>query len=508
MSDTGPLLFPRCGPVRGWRDGDVQRATGIRYARAERFAPPVPEPDRTGTVDATSWSPACPQPPVPLLTEVLGEPDRKLGADEHCQRLSITMPADCGTTDRLPVMVWIHGGSYTSGAADLAVMDPRPLVAEQKVIVVAVTYRLGLLGFLGDDEGCDAADSADEGRDRDGDSNHDRDGGRRPANLGLLDLMEAFRWVRRNIAAFGGDPDSVTAFGQSAGGGAIAYLLATTDPRALFDRAIIQSAPLGLARGRGPMSTAMARAAGHVPVDAPMEDVLAAHDRAARIAMPRYRMPSAMPFAPQTGHPPLPSEDEIDAAQARGAAAIPVLIGTTAEEAALFLPRFRRVDALSRSRVGRPVRRRLIECFTRLIYDQATDALACRRAEAGGSVHRYILSWSAPGNPYGSAHTIDLPLLFGDRATWEGAPLVAGAQWEDLDRAGRQVRAVWASFARGEELGERDELPGVLRWQRVQPSAGAVPSEGAGAGAGAGAGPSAAGAGTPTGRFRGNVTPR
>lgn len=468
MSDTGPLLSPPCGPVRGWWDGDVQRATGIRYARAERFAPPVPEPDHTGTVDATAWSPACPQPPVPLLTEVLGEPDRELGADEHCQRLSVTMPAGVGPTDRLPVMVWIHGGSYTSGAADLAVMDPRSLVAEQRVIVVAVTYRLGLFGFLG---------------------NGDRDG-RRPANLGLLDLIEAFRWVRRNIAAFGGDPDSVTAFGQSAGGDAIAYLLATEDPSTLFDRAIIQSAPLGLARGRGPMSAAMARAAGHVPADAPVEDVLAAQDRAARIAMPRYGMPSAMPFAPQTGHPPLPPEDELDAAHARSAS-VPLLIGTSAEEAALFLPRFRRVDALSRSRLGRPVRRRLIERFTRLIYDEATDALAQGRAEAGGIVHRYALTWSAPGNPYGSAHTIDLPLLFGDRATWKGVPLVAGARWEEIEQAGRRVRAVWAAFARGEDLGEQGELPGVMHWQRVRSFDGAVPSDRAG---------------ERDGRSRGNVT--
>ena len=500
MSDSGPLLSPPCGPVRGWWDGDVQRATGIRYARAERFAPPVPEPDHTGTVDATAWSPACPQPPVPLLTEVLGEPDRELGADEHCQRLSVTMPAGVGPTDRLPVMVWIHGGSYTSGAADLAVMDPRSLVAEQRVIVVAVTYRLGLFGFLGNGDG------GGGGGDHEREGDCDRDG-RRPANLGLLDLIEAFRWVRRNIAAFGGDPDSVTAFGQSAGGDAIAYLLATEDPSTLFDRAIIQSAPLGLARGRGRRSAALARAAGHVPADAPVEDVLAAQDRAARIAMPRYGMPSAMPFAPQTGHPPLPPEDELDAAHARSAS-VPLLIGTTAEEAALFLPRFRRVDALSRSRLGRPVRRRLIDRFTRLIYDEATDALAQGRAEAGGIVHRYVLTWSAPGNPYGSAHTIDLPLLFGDRATWKGIPLVDGARWEEIEQAGRRVRAVWATFARGEDLGEQGELLGVLRWQRVRSVDGAIPSTpaaaadtGAGPDPGPGPGPSA-----PARRSRGNVT--
>ena len=117
-----------------------------------------------------------------------------------------------------PVLVWIHGGSYTSGSGDLAIFDPARLVAENRVIVVSVTYRLGLFGFLATGNG-------------------------RPANLGLLDQLEAFRWVRRNIAAFGGDPDRVTAFGQSAGGDAIAHLMAVPEAPALFRRAIIQSDP-------------------------------------------------------------------------------------------------------------------------------------------------------------------------------------------------------------------------------------------------------------------------
>jgi carboxylesterase type B len=89
-------------------------------------------------------------------------------------------------------MVWIHGGSYVFGAGDAAIFDPRALVEEQGVIVVSVTYRLGLFGFLGGSAG-------------------------RAANLGLLDIIEALRWVKRNIQAFGGAPDCVTLFGQSAG---------------------------------------------------------------------------------------------------------------------------------------------------------------------------------------------------------------------------------------------------------------------------------------------------
>ncbi|RII90307.1 carboxylesterase family protein, partial [Clavibacter michiganensis] len=193
-------------------------------ATAVRFAPPVPHPDWTEPRAATAWAPACPQPPMEELDAVLGS-FAGLAVDEDCLRVSVTMPRDVRPDDALPVMVWIHGGSYVSGAGDVPIMDPAALVAEQRVVVVTVTYRLGLLGYLGD------------GRDR-------------PANLGLLDQLEALRWVARNIRAFGGDPGRVTAFGQSAGGDAVAHLLAVPEAAGLVRRAIVQSAPLGISRGR------------------------------------------------------------------------------------------------------------------------------------------------------------------------------------------------------------------------------------------------------------------
>ncbi len=141
-----------------------------------------------------------------------------LEVDEHCQRLTVTVPSDVGPDDRLPVMVWIHGGSYVLGGGDLPIHDAHDLVTEQRVVVVTVTYRLGVLGFLGD-------------------------GGSVPANLGLLELVEALRWVQRNIAAFGGDPEASPCSGSPPG---------ATRRRALDDqrrgtgtlrRAIVQSAP-------------------------------------------------------------------------------------------------------------------------------------------------------------------------------------------------------------------------------------------------------------------------
>lgn len=446
MTTTAPVLTPPSGPVRAWVDGDVLRATGIRYAVAERFRPPVPAPDHHDVFEATTWSAPCPQHAVPLLDQVLGSAgagapgvgNRGVPVDEHCQRLSVTMPADVDPDERLPVMVWIHGGSYAVGAGDSTVMDPRPLVAEQRVVVVAVTYRLGLFGYLGD-------------------------GADRPANLGLLDQLEAFRWVRRNIAAFGGDPERVTAFGQSAGGDAVAHLMAVPAAAGLFDRAIVQSAPLGIARGRTRMSAAMARASADVDRDTPVDEVLAAQQRAAAAAR-GAGLASGMPFGTQYGHDPLPAEDDVDAAWDRVAPDVDVLIGRTSEEARLFLeqvPLLHRVAALPV--VGPVFRRALVAAVTRRVYGTASDRFAARHRAAGGRATEYVITWAAPGNPYGAAHTIDLPLLFGDRAIWSDAGLVAGAAWADLDAAGRAVRRIWADFARGTAPTPRDSVRGTIR---------------------------------------------
>ncbi|WP_316296630.1 carboxylesterase family protein, partial [Clavibacter michiganensis] len=349
---------PPCGPVVGWTDGDVVRATGIPYATAARFAPPVPHPDWTEPRAATSWAPACPQPPMEELDAVLGS-FAGLAVDEDCLRVSVTMPRDVRPDDALPVMVWIHGGSYVSGAGDVPIMDPAPLVAEQRVVVVTVTYRLGLLGYLGD------------GRDR-------------PANLGLLDQLEAFRWVARNIRAFGGDPDRVTAFGQSAGGDAVAHLMAVPEAAGLFRRAIVQSAPLGISRGRRRMAAAMARASRGLTAEMPVAEVLARQAEVERAAVP-FGLLGAMPFGTQYGHAPLPPESGIDAAWDAAAPGVDVLIGNTAEEARLFLPGIPWLARLTRLPVAGPlVRRAAVAAVTGIVYGVPGRRFARRHARAGG----------------------------------------------------------------------------------------------------------------------------
>lgn len=436
------LFTPPSGPIRGWIDGPVVRATGIPYAASERFAPPQPVADRDGPLEATSWSPACPQRPVPFLDAVLGSSISDLAVDEHCQRLSVTLPPDAAPGDGLPVMVWIHGGSYTSGAGDVPIMDPAPLVAEQRVIVVSVTYRLGLFGYLGGVAG-------------------------RPANLGLLDQIAALEWVRRNIAAFGGDPARVTAFGQSAGGDAVAHLMATPGAADLFQRAIVQSAPFGTLRRRAGMVAAMNAAARDVTAASPAQAVLDAQP-AVEAAASGFGLRSGMPFGTQYGQAPLPAEAAIDAAWDRVAPEIDVLVGHTAEEAALFVPRLPALRHLLRLPVlGRLTATALVAALTRIIYGAGSRRFARRHARAGGRVHRYVITWAAPGNRWGAAHTVDLPLLFGDERAWRDADLIAGARWADLAADAQRVRAIWGRFARGEDLGARGAVPGALRYRRV-----------------------------------------
>jgi para-nitrobenzyl esterase len=437
-----PLFNPPCGPITGWRDGDVVRATGIPYATAARFQAPSSAPGWTASYAATSLSPACPQAPVPFLDDILGTRYGELPGSEDCQNLSITVPADLDDGERVPVMVWLHGGSYTSGSGDLAIFDPKALVAENRVIVVAVTYRLGLFGYLATGTG-------------------------RPANLGLLDQLEAFRWVQRNIAAFGGDPERVTAFGQSAGGDAVAHLMATPEAPSLFQRAIIQSAPLGITRGRQKMSAAMGIAAEAVNAETPAMDVVAIEDHVSQAAR-KFGLLAAMPFGTQYGHSPLPEEARIEAAWNAAAPEIEVLIGHTSEEARLFLPRSPVVSRVAKAPiVGTAVVRAISWAVTEAVYGRPARKFARRHAQAGGTAYGYVLTWSAPGNYYGAAHTVDLPLLFGDKRTWGGAGLLNGASWEEINAQGRALRALWARFAHGQGLDKKGKLPGTLRYRSV-----------------------------------------
>ncbi|MEV7934077.1 carboxylesterase family protein [Curtobacterium sp. NPDC089185] len=418
---TRPFDTP-AGTIEAVVDGDVTRAMGIPYARAARFAPPEPEPAFAGPFRADTPAPVPPQPTALLVDQLLPRMDH-LRVDEHCQRLTVTVPSDLGADDRLPVMVWIHGGSYVLGGGDLPIHDAHDLVTEQQVVVVTVTYRLGVLGFLGD-------------------------GGSVPANLGLLDLVEALRWVQRNIAAFGGDPGTVTVFGQSAGGDAAAHLMISDGARGLFRRAIVQSAPLGLSRGRARMNRAMVRAVGTVAEDAPLDTVLERQELATK-AGARYGLAGGMPFGTQYGFAPLPAERDTDRAWRAVAPDVDVLIGSGSDEAGTYVPLVPGLGRAARSRLVRPLLRwLLVRPLTELIYGRDARRFARRHRAAGGRATVYRLLRHPSVAPVGAVHMSDLPLLLGGREVWGGSRFVPLRDLAEVERRGRAFRAVWAEFAR------------------------------------------------------------
>ncbi|WP_051129834.1 carboxylesterase family protein [Gordonia terrae] len=439
---TSPTFECPAGTIMARVEGQVLRATGIRYAHAARFEQPSPQPPAAAPIDATSWSPACPQRDGEgIVHNTFG--DAALGemvGDEHAQYVSVTVPVDRGPDELLPVMVWIHGGSYIIGAADAPCHDPAALVAEQRVIVVSVTYRLGLFGFLGD-------------------------GVTRPANLGVLDMIEALRWVQRNISSFGGNPDAVTVFGESAGGDAIAQLMAADGVPGLFHRAIVQSAPLGITRRRERLHADMFAASHTVSESATVEEVLAVQDSMmAPKAILRHGLPAFMSFGPQYGHHPLPPESEMDAVWAERARDVEVLIGWNSREAGFFTAAIGGVSSLPAVPV---VGSRLYECLvhqlTSAIYTSAADRFARRHRRAGGKAAQYVIDWGADDHPLRAVHTVDIPLLFGSPEIWAGAPILAGHDADRAERDGRQLRRIWADFARNGWTSPGD-VPGLIRF--------------------------------------------
>lgn len=383
---TTRFLTP-AGEIVGWPDGDVVRATGIRYARAARFEAPQAASPAGEAIKATTWAPGCPQVPRLNLDDLLGGGMVDFPVDEDCLHLSVTRPA-ASSSDALPVMVWIHGGAYVAGAGDLPAYDPQLLVAEQDVVVVNVTFRLGLFGFLG---------GSDD----------------RPANLGLLDLLAALRWIRTNIAGFGGDADNITLFGESAGADAIAHLMIADGSDGLFHRAIMQSPPLGISRGRARMYAEMAAGAAGLDPETHVDEILEGQSRIEAIDR-RHGLRRAMPFGVHYGQAPLPAEADVDDAWRRAAGRFDVLIGTNQEEVGLYAAYVPAMVKLATvPMIGRRLRDFLIRPLTAAVYTRSTERLAGLLAEGGARAYLYRLHWGSGRTPMGACHMIDLPLVLG-----------------------------------------------------------------------------------------------
>ncbi|MDT0169031.1 carboxylesterase family protein [Pseudarthrobacter sp. BRE9] len=455
------------GSVRGSSletDGTtIQRFLGIPYAAppsgANRFRPPVPVLPWTGVLDCTAPGPAAPQNPESHAPP--GSTPRAW-SEEACLNLNIWTPGTDGPAR--PVMVWIHGGAYLMGANSDAMYDGARLAAAAGAVLVSVNYRLGALGFL------HLADLLGPGY---GDS----------SNLALLDQLEALRWVRRNIGAFGGDPHNVTIFGESAGAAAIGTLLGMPASEGLFRRAIMQSGTAERYRRLEDsagvtaaflelcgLDGSSARELLTLPVERLLEAQAALEQR---VAAESFAVP--LPFQPTVGTPslPVPPLEAVRNGVNRG---VDLLIGTNLNEGSFAVemrpdsaadpgypdraaavlsgagvppdaaPGY--AEALSGLLGREPGGKELLEAaIADSLYRQPSNRLLAARQDApGGRNFAYLFTWRSPamGGKLGACHALDIPFVFRHLDAPEAAFLTRGKAPQSLSDA---MSGAWAAFA-------------------------------------------------------------
>jgi para-nitrobenzyl esterase len=425
------------GQIRGVTadaGGDVTAYRGIPYAAAPigalRWREPQPPMAWSGVRDASAPAPGCIQTVAPNRLPWTDEYMHHGAVSEDCLYLNLWTPAHA-PTDRLPVLVFIHGGSFTEGSVSVPLYDGAAL-ARRRLIVVTINYRLGALGFL-----AHPALSAE--------SPHHASG-----NYGLMDQVAALRWVRANVAAFGGDPNRVTIAGQSAGAMSVDLLTVSPQAKGLFQRAIIQSGPgalaaLGIADGKA-ATTALevAQQAG-----ASFAKNLGATTAAELRALPADRLlpPPAggMRFGPVVDGWFLPADaDTVYAAGRQND--VPLLIGMMADEASAS-PGYD--AARTRATRGQGLR--------------ALDALLAARARTSThAAYAYYFEHAVPWpqHPqFGAFHSGELPYVFDNLAGLD-------RPWSAADHAlATAASSYWAAFATsGRPAGEA--LP---KWPAYRP---------------------------------------
>lgn len=455
--DADPILATDQGAVRGLRQDNTVTFLNIPYAAAPvgagRFAPPQPHEPWDGVRDAT-----VPGPNAPQSERTLGTVDMSpyFGAGwsrgEDYLTVNVCKPAAPGKD--LPVMVFVHGGGFVAGSTRSALYDGSAF-ARHGVVLVTLNYRLGISGFL------------------------DLPGA--PANRGLLDVVAALRWVRENIAAFGGDARNVTLFGQSAGATIVGGVLAMPQAAGLLRRAIVQSGSGTGAFTRqqaGRVTRAAAQALGVEPHADAFADIADEHlvEAAGHLAGIDLRTPTH--FDPLAGLSPfsLVLDRQPATSVAAGVGAdVDLLIGTTSEEGNLYLvptgahttATAADVDAAAIRSHPQPMR--LIEAYrtarpgasfgelrAAILGDAAFGAGSRALADAHAAhprsrTYRYEFAWrsQAVGGDLGAAHTMELPFVF-DRthlSPLHGPYGLLGPTRPTADLASR-VHGAWVRFAR------------------------------------------------------------
>ncbi|WP_163569989.1 carboxylesterase/lipase family protein [Fodinicola feengrottensis] len=419
-----------------------------RAVGANRFGPPQPPPRWAGVLDAYEPGAAAPQPPA-VMGWALGA--REMRQSEDCLFLNVWAPKPAESAR--PVLVFLHGGGMVSGSGGLDWYDGAELARRGDIVVVTANFRLGALGYLF------LADL-------------DPDVG--AGNFGLLDQAQALRWVKENIAAFGGDPDAVTVAGQSGGAISIIGLLSGSAATGLFRRAILQSAPAGMLPQRPAEATEIAvRFLNALDLSPAQASELRARS-AADIMTAQVQLLRSRPshFLDRTRLFQLVAADGLVAADSvgtvgtRAAGGVQVMIGTNRDEAAAMYVFDEQVHGLTRPGLEEAAARWLgnrslvpsgdsrtpaelaIDLNTEHMYRSGSIRLAESLAAHGNPAWVYQFDWSPAGSPFGACHCLELPFVFGNLAAWADAPMLGGLAADVLSPLVDSVQGAWIAFTR------------------------------------------------------------
>jgi carboxylesterase type B len=459
-AQTAPLASFEQGTFLGKTVGSVRTFFGVPFADAPigalRWRPPNPASFAKGVRDATQFGSDCMQPPS-ILTRMSKAPR----TSEDCLTLNIWAPVE-SQSERLPVMVWIYGGSFLGGSA--SAFDGSAL-AQKGVIVVAANYRTGLFGFLAHPL------LTQESKER------------TSGDYGLLDQIAALHWVQENIARIGGDPKSVTLFGESSGASSVSLLLTSPLAKGLFSKAILESP--GAMR---PLATLKdAEAAGSVVGSdlavmraMPAEDLLAL---ATRLVPAERSLTRPRVIGPIVDGRVVPTEER--PAYGSGAVAhVPIIIGGNADEGRLFVGLWPiKTVAQFQTYVGdnfganaaqilrlypasqdSEVPARLSELFADTQFNLGYDGVADAMASLGLPVYRYRFTHVVRGMP--PTHGGELAFVFGlasapKVSTHSGPPSSASSD----ERISDAMMNAWTQFARS-----GDPSGAGLAWPRYTPT--------------------------------------
>ncbi len=474
------------GVVRGRREPGLAVFRGIPYAQPPvgeaRFAPPRPAHRWDGVREAFTFGP--PPPQEPLGPEAA--PPGSVPSGDDWLTVNVWTP-DTDPAARRPVMVWFYGGAYKFGSADDPAYDASRLAREGELVVVTLNYRVGIEGFL-------RIDGA-------------------PANRGLLDQVAALEWVRENITTFGGDPDQVTVFGESAGAGSIAALLAMPRARGLFRRAIAQSVPGTYFSDALAADIAETLAAG-IGLRPTVADLSGVDPRklpeagaalTARMREYGHRWGAVAltptPFSPVVDGDVLPTTPW--AALASGAARdVELIAGHNRDEYRLFLllgGLLGRVDeGLASMALGvfgptpeaaEDYRAAFPEASAEHLFELVQSDwlfrmpslhLAEAQVAGGGQAHVYELTWNAPANggALGACHGLDVPLTFGVYGGL-GAMLIGPEPSPETEALSARIRSAWTAFAATGDPGwpAYDTESRLTRLLDVEPTVTAYPEQ-------------------------------